>query len=131
MIARRPLEDSGTCLGGTCLGGAAIVRSIEQEPERELSNDELARGAEIGPYRFPRAFAQATGTTPHQLILRTRLREAARHIPSESGSLIDIAFGCGFGDVSNFNHRFRAELGTSPRGFRVRLRSSSGNPRSR
>jgi AraC family transcriptional regulator len=32
--------------------------------------------------------------------------------------VIDIALDCGFGDVSNFNHAFRAEFGVSPRIYR-------------
>jgi AraC-like DNA-binding protein len=35
--------------------------------------------------------------------------------------VIDIAFDCGFGDVSNFNRAFRGEFGISP----TRLRSAS------
>ncbi len=35
--------------------------------------------------------------------------------------VLDIAFDCGFGDLSNFNHAFRAEFGVSPRAYRRTL----------
>jgi AraC-like DNA-binding protein len=36
--------------------------------------------------------------------------------------VIDIALDSGYRDVSNFNHAFRAEFGTTPRAHRTRLR---------
>jgi AraC-like DNA-binding protein len=32
--------------------------------------------------------------------------------------VVDIAFDAGFGDLSNFNRTFRAELGVTPTAFR-------------
>jgi AraC family transcriptional regulator len=83
-----------------------------------LTLDSLARGAGLSPYHFLRTFERLTGSTPHQYVLRARLREAARRLTSEPGKVVDIALDCGFGDVSNFNRAFRAEFGASPRTFR-------------
>jgi AraC-like DNA-binding protein len=33
--------------------------------------------------------------------------------------IIDIAYACGFGDISYFNHRFRRCYGVPPSGFRT------------
>ena len=51
--------------------------------------------------------------------LEPRLREAALRVTLESSKVIDVAFGSGFGDVSNFNRAFRAEFGVNPRAFRA------------
>jgi AraC-like DNA-binding protein len=51
-------------------------------------------------------------------VRRTRLRQAASRLLAEPGQVLEIALDCGFGDVSNFNHAFRAEFGVSPRQFR-------------
>jgi len=51
--------------------------------------------------------------------LRTRLREAALRLASESDKILDVALDSGFGDVSNFNRAFRSEFGMSPRAFRA------------
>jgi len=56
--------------------------------------------------------------TPHQYVLRARLRRAATRLATEAGKILDLAFESGFGDLSNFNRAFRAEFGTSPRAYR-------------
>jgi AraC family transcriptional regulator len=95
-----------------------IVRRIEDGPDTRLTLRSLAREAGLSPYHFLRTFEQITGVTPHQYVRRTRLREAAFKLLSEPGQVLEIALDCGFGDVSNFNHGFRAEFGVSPRQFR-------------
>jgi AraC family transcriptional regulator len=73
----------------------------------------------VSSYHFLCIFQQLTGVTPHQYVLRARLREAAMRLTAEPAKILDIALDCGFGDVSNFNHAFRAEFGVSPRGYRM------------
>jgi AraC-like DNA-binding protein len=46
------------------------------------------------------------------------LRNAAAEIASGSRKVVDVALGCGFGDLSNFNRAFKRELGVSPREWR-------------
>jgi AraC family transcriptional regulator len=94
------------------------VRTIERHPEARLGVGNLAREAGLSPYHFLRVFERLTGTTPHQYILRTRLRESAMRLAQEPARILDIALDCGFGDVSNFNHAFRNEYGMSPRVYR-------------
>lgn len=94
------------------------VRFIERHPEAALTLGSLAREAGLSPYHFLRTFEGLTGVTPHKYVLRARLREAAMRLVAEPVRVLDIALDCGFGDVSNFNHAFRAEFGVSPRIFR-------------
>ena len=94
------------------------VRLIERQPEAALTLGSLARQAGLSPYHFLRTFEHLTGVTPHQYVLRARLREAAMRLAAERARVLDIALDCGFGDVSNFNHAFRTEFGVSPRIFR-------------
>ena len=91
-----------------------VLRSIEAHPEERHELAKLAASARLSPYHFLRCFEDLTGTTPRQYLLRTRLRRAAMRLKLESTKIIEIALGCGFGDVSNFNHAFRAEFGKSP-----------------
>jgi AraC-like DNA-binding protein len=35
--------------------------------------------------------------------------------------VLDIAYDCGFGDVSNFNRAFRSEFGLSPRAWKAQI----------
>lgn len=57
---------------------------------------------------------------PRQYVLRTRLRQAAMRL-KEPTKIIEIALGCRCGDVSNFNHAFRAEFGLNPAFYRRKL----------
>jgi len=96
------------------------IRMIDERPETPLTLDTMGRIAGLSSYHFLRTFQRLTGITPHQYILRARLREAALQILTRRQPILDLAFDCGFGDVSNFNRAFRAEFGMSPRAFRRR-----------
>jgi AraC family transcriptional regulator len=91
---------------------------MEDRPDAEHSLARLADEAGLSPYHFLRTFQKVVGLTPHQYVMRMRLRGAATRLIEEPTSVLDIALDCGFGDVSNFNRSFRAEFGVSPRRFR-------------
>jgi AraC-like DNA-binding protein len=95
-----------------------VVRMIDDDTDAPHDLISLARIARLSPYHFLRMFEGLTGTTPHQYLLRLRLRRAAIQLRTEPERIIDIALDCGFGDVSNFNRAFRAEFGVSPRMYR-------------
>jgi AraC family transcriptional regulator len=95
-----------------------VVRLMEREPDGLLTLRALADAAGLSPYHFLRSFSAITGTTPHQYILRARLRRAAVRLRVEDARVLDIALDSGFDDLSNFNRAFRAEFGTSPRRYR-------------
>ncbi len=99
-----------------------LVRAIERHPDGRLTLDRLARSADLSPYHFLRTFERVTGVTPHQYVLRARLREAATRLTADSPTVLDVALDCGFGDVSNFNRAFRAEFGVAPQPFREGVR---------
>jgi AraC family transcriptional regulator len=94
------------------------IRTIDRHSNAPLTLNRLAREAGLSPYHFLRTFERLTGVTPHQYVRRVRLREAARRLVEEAGTVLDIALDCGFGDVSNFNRAFRTEFGRSPLAFR-------------
>jgi len=101
-----------------------VVRLIDAQPDAGHDLASLAREARLSPYHFLRTFESLTGVTPHQYVLRARLRRAAVQLTNGPAKILDIALECGFGDVSNFNRNFRAEFGVSPRVFRRQMRPS-------
>ena len=56
--------------------------------------------------------------TPHQYLVRSRLRRAARHLAEDDKPVTDIAYDVGFNDLSNFVRTFHRAAGVSPLKFR-------------
>ena len=77
-----------------------------------------ANQAGLSPFHFLRVFGKALGVTPHQYLLRCRLRHAARLLADNNRPITDVAFDVGFADLSNFVRTFHRAAGVSPRGFR-------------
>ena len=78
----------------------------------------VARQAGISSFHFLRLFAGVLGVTPHQYLVRSRLRHAAKLLANGAQSITDVAFKVGFGDLSNFVRTFHRAAGVSPRSFR-------------
>ena len=103
---------------GTVARVTRVVRRMDHDPDGAHTLRALAQEARLSPYHFLRTFQALTGATPHQYVLRMRLRRAATRLASEPAKILDVALDSGFGDVSNFNRAFRAEFGVSPREYR-------------
>src|SRR6516162_8456166 len=80
--------------------------------------ESAAAEAGLSPFHFLRLFARVLGVTPHQYLIRSRLRRAARLLAEAPRSVTDIAYDVGFGDLSNFVRSFHRAAGVSPSGFR-------------
>jgi AraC-like DNA-binding protein len=104
---------------------AAALDAIEANPDEPWSLGELAGLVGASPFHFARAFRTITGTTPHRYVISARLRRAAALLLDTRQRISDIAFDVGFGDLSNFVHTFRREMGMTPRDFRRRTPRSA------
>jgi AraC-like DNA-binding protein len=102
---------------------AQVVRLIDDTPGAPHTLTSLAAAAGLSEFYFLRTFQRVTGVTPHQYLLRARLRAAALRLQDGGAKIVDIALDCGFNDLSNFNHAFRAEFAASPRAWRARGRA--------
>lgn len=97
---------------------SAALRWIEARSDEPLTLLEIAREAAMSPYHFLRSFRTSVGMTPHQYLLRTRLHRAAIALRRSEAPVAEIAFDCGFGDLSTFNRRFKRMMGASPTAYR-------------
>jgi AraC-like DNA-binding protein len=78
----------------------------------------LASKANLSPYHYLRVFSSVLGVTPHQYLVRQRLRCAARILVEQESSVTDIALDVGFGDLSNFVRSFHRAAGVLPHVYR-------------
>jgi AraC family transcriptional regulator len=81
-----------------------------------------ARAAGLSEFHFLRLFGRVLGVTPHQYLVRSRLRRAARLLAAGAESITDVALAVGFADLSNFVRTFHRAAGASPRRFRQAAR---------
>jgi AraC family transcriptional regulator len=95
---------------------------IEANAEQPIDLESAAAQAGWSAFHFLRTFAAVLGVTPHQYLVRSRLRRAARLLAEETRPITDVAYDVGFGDLSNFVRTFRRAAGVSPRGFRKAAR---------
>lgn len=96
---------------------------MEAHAHEPIELEHAASVAGLSAFHFLRIFAQVLGVTPHQYLVRSRLRHAARLLADGAQSITDIAFDVGFGDLSNFVRTFHRAAGVSPRGFRLAAKS--------
>jgi len=92
---------------------------IDEHAGEAVDLDAAAREVGLSPFHFLRVFSRVLGVTPHQYLVRARLRQAARMLAEGAGSVTDIAYDVGFGDLSNFVRTFHRAAGVSPRAFRT------------
>jgi len=91
---------------------------IDANSHRQIELEDVAREASVSPFHFLRAFSGTLGVTPHQYLVRSRLRRAARLLTEDDKPVTDIAYDVGFGDLSNFVRTFHRAAGVSPLKFR-------------
>jgi AraC-like DNA-binding protein len=91
---------------------------IDAHSHRPIGLEDAAEQAGISPFHFLRLFSDVLGVTPHQYLVRSRLRHAARRLADDDSQITDIAYDVGFGDLSNFVRTFHRAAGASPLRFR-------------
>jgi len=91
---------------------------IDDNSHAELDLEQAAKQAGLSPFHFLRLFSSVLGVTPHQYLVRSRLRHAARKLADDDTAVTDIAYDVGFGDLSNFVRTFHRAAGVSPTKFR-------------
>ena len=91
-----------------------------------LTLTELAGVADLSPRYFCRAFKAMTGRTPIDYLLYYRVERAGERLQLTDESITDIAFACGFNDVSYFSRIFKRYKGVSPSAHRHAHRAEQG-----
>jgi transcriptional regulator GlxA family with amidase domain len=98
------------------------IRFVNDNLDSKLKWDEIASDVGLDPFTFGRGFKLSTGMTPHQYIIRCRLRRAMKLLAREELTLADIALEVGCSCQSHLTTLFRKHLGTTPGAFRMSAR---------
>lgn len=87
---------------------------MHEHSHESIDLNASAREAGWSPYHFLRVFHRVLGVTPHQYLVRSRLRRAARLLAEQASSVTEVALEVGFNDLSNFVRTFQRAAGVPP-----------------
>lgn len=98
-----------------------VLSYIAENHERELTLEDLAGEAAMSTFHFAREFKRATGTTPHQHLIRFRVERAKALLAESRLPLAEVGLRTGFSHQSHFTRLFRRLTGTTPQSYRVMM----------
>jgi transcriptional regulator GlxA family with amidase domain len=90
--------------------------------DQDLSVERLARRARTSPRTFARRFRAATGTTPHQWLVRQRVLLAQQLLETTDEPVEWVAQRCGFGSAAALRQHFTRAVSASPVAYRRTFR---------
>ncbi|ATL49141.1 AraC family transcriptional regulator [Chitinophaga caeni] len=94
---------------------------MNQNFDKPISLGELAKIANMSEVSFSRFFKQRTGNTFVDSLNDIRLGHATRMLIDTTQSVAEVAYNCGFNNISNFNRIFKKKKNCTPKEFRDRF----------
>jgi AraC-like DNA-binding protein len=91
---------------------------MNQNFDRPVALGEVARLANMSEVSFSRFFRQRTGNTFIDSLTEIRLGHASRMLIDTTRSIAEVAYNCGFNNISNFNRIFKKKKSCTPKEFR-------------
>ncbi len=95
-----------------------VLRLIREDYTKPLTLEMLANKAGLNLQYFCKAFKSITGKTPIDYLNYYRVECAAELLQADIMSVTEVAFSCGFNDLSYFTKLFKRHKGVSPREFK-------------
>jgi AraC-like DNA-binding protein len=86
--------------------------------DKTITLADVSRLANMSDVSFSRFFRQRTGNTFIDSLTEIRLGHASRLLIESTHSIAEVAYHCGFNNISNFNRIFKKKKGSTPREFR-------------
>lgn len=96
-----------------------IARSLIEDcyaDHTRTSLGSLATATNVSQFHLVREFKRATGLSPHQYVIQTRVRRAAELL-ARGSPISDTAATVGFVDQAHLTTHFRRHLGMTPRSW--------------
>ncbi len=84
----------------------------------QLTLTDMAKAAGMSPKYFCYFFKEMTDKTPVEYLNCYRIEKASQKLLNSDHSVTEIAYSCGFNDLSYFIKTFKAHKGISPAKFR-------------
>jgi len=100
-----------------------VTNYIADNFDADITLTQLAQVAGMSSFHFAREFKKATGTTPHQYLIKFRVDRAKSLLADHQLPLVEVGLRAGFSHQSHFTRLFRRLTGTTPQLYRVALQS--------
>ena len=91
---------------------------MNQNFQKNISLAEIAKLVNMTEVSFSRFFKAKTGITFIDSLLELRLGNASRLLIDTTQTVAEVAYNCGFNNISNFNRLFKKKKGCTPKEFR-------------
>ena len=91
---------------------------IQDNIERDLGITEIANAVDLSPFHFARSFKQATGISPHQYLIKSRIERAKALLAKSELPIVEVGFRVGFKNQSHFTTLFRKLTSLTPKAYR-------------
>lgn len=95
-----------------------VLKYIRENFDKDITLEDMAAVAGFSNKYFCKFFKDMTGTTPVNYLLTYRIERAARKLLGTDLSVTQIAYDCGFNDLSYFIKTFKAFKKVSPKDYR-------------
>lgn len=95
-----------------------VLSFIRNNFEKPITLQDMANCASMSPKYFCAFFKNMTKKSPVEYLNSYRVERAARRLLNSDMSVTEIAYSCGFNDLSYFIKTFKAEKGVTPAKFR-------------
>ncbi|TQV80104.1 AraC family transcriptional regulator [Exilibacterium tricleocarpae] len=96
-----------------------IHKYVREHIGEEISQTEIAKLAALTPPAFSRFFKKATGLTFVKFVNLLRINEACRLLVIDEMEITEIAYACGYNNISNFNRQFLSIKGLNPSDYKA------------
>ena len=96
-----------------------VLKYIRENFAENVTLEDMAAVAGFSEKYFCKFFKDMTGTTPVSYLMAYRVERAARKLLGSDLSITQIAFDCGFNDLSYFIKTFKAFKNVSPKEYRL------------
>ena len=98
---------------------SAVFELAMNEFYRDISLNEVANIASMTPNAFCRYFKNRTDKTFFQFLIDVRVEHACKLLSKRNDlSIAEIAYQCGFKNISNFNRKFKSIKEITPSKYR-------------
>lgn len=91
---------------------------MNQNFDKPIALGEVSKLANMSEVSFSRFFKQRTGNTFIDSLTEIRLGHASRMLIDTTQSIAEVAYNCGFNNISNFNRIFKKKKSCTPKEFR-------------